>query len=673
MTKFLKSTKYNNYGEIMKKHFILAIRYTFYITALLFFDSNISIIPIIFLISTLFLENKYYSILPIILSLYLKPVYIIILISSFIYHIVLYSFFKRNRFYSLVVYLLSIFTANIIILINNSYNINTLYISLLSIILYGIINCFYVFYNNKNKHYILPLNDRLIHLTILLGYLLLITFYNPNQTLYFFLFMQLFIINDFAYNSIFFIVYVLINLAKYKVLSVIGLQYLAVSYIPPCYIISMDFSNTIDYLYLIYVILLSLLRIKKKKITIENDYISSLFNDFKSYINNLNIEYDRLNTLKELKENHLENIQNTYCKNCSEPSICKYKPDVRYSFLCNAMNNENYNIYSCPNYNNFYLNTNIETRTSFLQFNAITNLANELEYLYTQNIKMAKCYNKLTSDLLFYDYEIINIDINLSSPTTFFSITLSKKKIIIKEIFLKLSYKAFFEALEIKVIENNDNYIVYLYKKPKVKLEYSHKILPKNNNIISGDNYFIKRDYNDSYVFALSDGMGSGHTAYKESSKALKLISHLSTYHFSLKTILKLLENIYDLKCEYDSYATLDLLHINTANMKLNLYKLGSTVTYIFHNDDLMVLENKALPLKLDDINSSYELEYYKNDVILLLSDGVSDFISRLEIKNEVDFSSTSEEILNQLIKKLKEKENNELKDDASIIVIKIV
>lgn len=657
----------------MKKYFILAIRYTFYICSLLFFKNEIAIIPIIFLISTLFLENKYYSILPIILSIYLKPVYIIILISTFIYHIVLYSFFKKNRYYALAIFLLSIFTANIILLINKTYDINVLYISLLAFVLYAIVACLYVFYNDKNRHLTIPLNDKLIHLVILLGYLFLITIYNPNPTLFFFLFMQLFIINDAIYNANFFVIYLIIYAFKFKTIAINGLEYLAVSFIPPSYLITLDYKNIISYLYLAYIILLSLLRIKKRKVTIETDYISSLFNDFKNYINNLNIEYDRLNTLKKLKENHLENIQNIYCKKCNESSICKYKADVRYSFLCNAMNNENNNIYSCPNYNNFYLNTNIETRTSFLQFNAITNLASELEYLYIQNIKMAKCYNKFTNDLLFYDYKIVNIDINLASPTTCFKLTLTKHKIIIKEIFLKLAHKAFFEALEIKVSENNDNYIVYIYKKPRVKIEYSHKIIPKNKNIMCGDNYFIKRDYNDSYTFALSDGMGSGHNAYKESSEALKLISHLSTYHFSLKTILKLLENIYDLKCEYDSYATLDLLNINTSNMKLNLYKLGSTTTYIYHNDDLMPFENKALPLKLDDINSSYELEYYKNDVIILLSDGISDFISRLEIKNEVDFNSTSEEILNQIINKLKQKQNNDLKDDASIIVIKIV
>lgn len=337
------------------------------------------------------------------------------------------------------------------------------------------------------------------------------------------------------------------------------------------------------------------------------------------------------------------------------------------------MNNDNSNIYNCPHYDNFYLNTNIDTRTSFLQFNAITNLADELEFLYIQNIKMAKSYNKFTNDLTFYDYKIEKIDINLATPTIYFSLYLSKEKQIIKEVFLRLAYKAFHEPLDLKILENEKNYIVHIFKKPKVKLEYSHKILAKNNNIISGDNYYIKKDYNDSYTFALSDGMGSGHNAYKESSEALKLISHLSSYHFSLKTILKLLENIYDLKCEYDSYATLDILNINTSNMKLNLYKLGSTTSYIYHNQELQAFENKALPLKLDDINSSYEVEFFKNDVILLLSDGISDFLSALEIKNEIDFNASSEEIMNHIINKLKKKENNELKDDASLIVIKVI
>ncbi len=657
----------------MKKYFILAIRYTFYIAALLFFEDDIAIIPAILLISVLFLDNKYYSILPLVLCIFFEPIYSVILIASLIYHVILYGFAKKNRYYALTIYLLSIFTANIILLINKNYNLNTLYVTLLSIILYGAINYFYVFYNKGTKYFTIALNDKLIHLTLLLGYLLLIIFYNPMDHLFFFLFMQLFIINDIKYNAVFFLISIFTYWIRYQTLNLTNLAYISTSFLPPVVFFKLDYTQILSYFLALYTILLTLLRIRRKKITIETDYISNLFQDFKKYINDLNIEYDKLNTLKNLKENHLENIQSTFCNACKENTICRYKKDKRYSFLCNAMNNDNYNIYNCPNYDKFYFNTNIEYRTSYQQFNAITNLADELEYLYAQNIKMAKCYNKFMNDLLFYDYKIEKIDINLAAPTIYFSLTLGKDREIIREIFLKLAFKAFNEVLDLKIVENKENTIVYIYKKPRVKLEYSHKILAKNNNVISGDNYYIKKDFNESYTFALSDGMGSGHNAYKESSEALKLISHLSTYHFSLKTILKLLENIYDLKCEYDSYATLDILNINTANMKLNLYKLGSTTSYIYHNNELQAFENKALPLKLDDINSSYEVEYFKDDVILLFSDGISDFLTPLEIKNEIDFTLSTEQIMNNILYKLKKKENNELKDDASIIVIKVI
>ncbi|MBO5711296.1 MAG: SpoIIE family protein phosphatase [Acholeplasmatales bacterium] len=166
--------------------------------------------------------------------------------------------------------------------------------------------------------------------------------------------------------------------------------------------------------------------------------------------------------------------------------------------------------------------------------------------------------------------------------------------------------------------------------------------------------------------------MGSGHNAYVESKEALKLISNLSSYHFSHKTVLKLLEDIYDLRCEYDSYATLDLLNINTASMKLNLYKLGSTTTYIYHSYNLIAYENKALPLKLDDINSAYEIEFFKDDMIFLLSDGITDNLNADELFILINPEYSTDEQMNVIIDFVKNKQGNNLADDLSMIIIKI-
>lgn len=654
----------------MKKHIILAIRYTFYLAALLFFDEEVRIIPALLLISILFLENKYYSFLPLILAIYFKPVYMIILFAGFLYHIILYSFLYKNRYYSLIIYLISILTANIICLINNCYEIKLLYISCISILFYGILSLFFVYYHKGNRHYTIVLNDTLLHLTILLMYFLLIFFFNPNKYLYYFLFSQLFIFNEVVYNILFFLFSILFELIIKKSINNIFLNTLAISIFPPFVSFDINYNNKLHILLMIYSAILLLIKINKKRTTMEADYIPNLFKDFKNYVSLINKEYLKLSNAKKIKDQQLEYIQKSYCNKCNENSICRYKLDKRYSFLSNAIINKDNNIYYCPHYENFYLNLDY-TPQSNIEISALVNLADELEYLYNQNLKLSKLYNKFIQSILFYDYNILDVEININTPTIFFTLKLDKNKQIIKEIFLKASYKAFKEALEIKVIENKNEYIIYIYKKPKVKLDYSHKILAKNENIISGDNYYIKKDYNDSYVFALSDGMGQGHQAYLESTEALKLISHLSMYHFSTKTILKLLEEIYDLKCDYDSYATLDILNINTSNMKLNLYKLGSSTTYIYHDKSLKTFENKALPLKFDDLNSSYEMEYFKNDVIILFSDGISDYLTKDELEL-INYTNNSEKIVNDIISKLKDKEKT-LKDDASIIAIKIV
>ena len=258
------------------------------------------------------------------------------------------------------------------------------------------------------------------------------------------------------------------------------------------------------------------------------------------------------------------------------------------------------------------------------------------------------------------------------NKTLFFKLSISNNKKLIPGLILNIAHKRLKEEIDIKIIDNKNIQELYIFKKPKVRLDYSHQVLAKNNNGISGDNYYIKRELNDSYIFALSDGMGNGHNAYLESAKTLDLVKRLLEYNFSLKTTLKMLENVYDLKTEYESYATLDVLFINTSNMKLNLYKMGSTSTYIVHNDILTSYENKSLPYKLDDINSSYEIEFFKNDTIILASDGISDFITKKEF-SYVDYTKSSAEILENIINIIKQKENNELKDDASLIVIKII
>lgn len=649
----------------MKKYAVFTLHYCFYIAALLFFPKDISLFTAGFLISILALENIWFSILPLSICFYLPLPYSYILLAVFLYHVLFYTFIKKNRYYALGVFGLGMITIFSILCIMQGFTFDSLKIMLLLLVVYAILNILYVFQPKA----IIPYSQKLIDLTILLGYFVITLLYSNNSFVMLFLFMQLFLIRDFKYNIVFLFIYALsVFIMKQQPISAVLLP-TAISYIPIGIVFAFTYENLLWIPGLLYACLVMIVPFTDKKMTIEQNYINALFDDFNKYIQNLNKEYNKNNQLKELKERKFAEISSTYCSNCQRNTLCRNKIEKRYSFLSAAMLGFKQNIYDCPYYHQFYVNTDTEHLNKSFEYSALKSLSFELSYLYNQSLALKKEYEKFISLLWSYGYPIKALDINLASSSLYFSIQLDTKKTMIEPLFLRCAYKAFGEHLEIK--QNKED--IYFFKKPLLKITYAHTVLAKEGNLMSGDNYFIKKDYNSSYIFALSDGMGSGYTAYTESIDALKTISTLSSYHFRTKTILKLLEDIYELRSNYDRYATLDFLSIDPANRKMNLYKMGSSTTYVLHNQKLLKYENQALPLKLDDVNSAYELDLFANDFVFLLSDGIGDFISENEFTRLVSSEQTAEEACYTIVDYLKRKEKGNLKDDLSLIVIKAV
>lgn len=655
----------------MKKILTLTLHYTFFITALLYLPQNISIYLTIFLISTLTLNKTYYQVLPMIIVLFLEKNYIFIIITIFILNILLSFFIKKNRYYALSVF--SIHNLICFILLNylDGFNIINLQITLFLFVIYAIICALHNFQIIENKKIIIPYNEKLIYLILLLTYLIVLIKFNQQQLIPF-LFMQLYIINDYKYKIFFTIIYSIYLL--FNLTTPVNIIYAStVSFIPLLILILLDYKNIISLIIIIYTTIITIINLKEKRISFDNDYINYLFKDFNRYIDLILQIYNKENTTFLIQKEKINEYNEKYCKLCFKRCECKDNLYTRYAFIKSAINGSKENIYNCPNYNKFLV-CDIKIKPSNLECSGIKILSEELSYIYNQSLLLKKEYETLLKLLTLNNYKPLGLDIHLSSQTLYFTIKLAKEKPIIEALLIKLAYKAFGEELELKTITEDNIYILHFFKKTKLKITYAHTILPKNKNLISGDNYYIKKDYNSSYIFALSDGMGSGYKAYFESREALKIISILTSYHFSIKTILHLLEDLYNLKANYDHYATLDLLYINTALCKANLYKLGSTTTYILHNNQLYTYENKALPLKLDEVNSTFEIDIYSGDYIFLLSDGISDFISKDEFYSLIKNTNLdTDKLCNTIIQYIKKKQKNELKDDLSLITIKAI
>lgn len=176
-------------------------------------------------------------------------------------------------------------------------------------------------------------------------------------------------------------------------------------------------------------------------------------------------------------------------------------------------------------------------------------------------------------------------------------------------------------------------------------------------------------------LFAISDGMGKGYSAFYESDMTLHLVEDIIKLNIDPSTALTILNTFYVVQDYLERYATLDFLDINRHNGNATFYKMGANTTYIFKQNKMVdKIINQSLPLGIDEEvdQSSYQLE--DGDMIIMSSDGVvenlidNDLLEEF-ISNAKDLAPQQivYEILNYTIKN-----QIKTKDDMTVIVLKI-
>ena len=201
------------------------------------------------------------------------------------------------------------------------------------------------------------------------------------------------------------------------------------------------------------------------------------------------------------------------------------------------------------------------------------------------------------------------------------------------------------------------------------------RIRPQKEDIF-GDSYAIMYPEDGKVIVALSDGMGTGARAAKESRETVGLLEKLVMAGVDRETAVKLINSVLVLRSFEDGYATLDLLLLDLYGGEGSLIKNASANTYVCRENRVGVMASRALPPGvIGEVETSGRKFLLKDgDVVLLLSDGVTeadandDWIKAFLLE---DTQNDAQQCADKLMEEAKRKVRY-CTDDMTVILIKI-
>lgn len=198
--------------------------------------------------------------------------------------------------------------------------------------------------------------------------------------------------------------------------------------------------------------------------------------------------------------------------------------------------------------------------------------------------------------------------------------------------------------------------------------------IKKDGEKVCGDSFASLNLTDGIYISAISDGMGSGEEAQKESRRTIDLIKSLVRCGFNPTNTVKLINSALSSSGSGDMFSTIDLCSVNMHNGKAEFIKVGGASTYIKSSGGVEKLSAPSLPVGVcPDINPCSFTRQIKGDtLIVMVSDGVenasasSDWLEKgiLEI-DSVNPHIIADKILDLAISQ----SGGKAKDDMTVIV----
>ena len=167
--------------------------------------------------------------------------------------------------------------------------------------------------------------------------------------------------------------------------------------------------------------------------------------------------------------------------------------------------------------------------------------------------------------------------------------------------------------------------------------EVGAALRPKKGERVSGDSKAVF-EAEDRLCLLLSDGMGSGEAARRESALAVHLLERFLRAGIDAQPALKTLNSALALReTETGSFTTVDLLQLSLKSGEGELYKYGAAPSYIKRGGTVRRVTCSCLPAGLQECSQPPEVTHLRLEAgtfFVMITDGVADATSDEWLQN---------------------------------------
>lgn len=228
-----------------------------------------------------------------------------------------------------------------------------------------------------------------------------------------------------------------------------------------------------------------------------------------------------------------------------------------------------------------------------------------------------------------------------------------------------------------RAIVNREYSTVRFLTVPEYRMQNGVARATRDGEVVSGDNFALFASEHGQMIMSLSDGMGSGISACRESETVIELLEQFLCSGFDKETAIRLINATMLLQTGGEASATVDLCMTDLYTGETDFLKIGASTTFVKRSGWVESIASTSMPMGiLQDVD--YECTRKKLEdgaYIVMVSDGVMDAFPQAEgeeilkdylLQTQIE---NARELAKALLEYVLQYGENQTRDDMTVLV----